>query len=90
MKLFLGYSRSKIVTVIFLLNMVFIYGVRTQITITSPEDFFGFQMGSDRKLARWDNIVEYFYQLEQNTRDRACLIYITNIVDMTTTGTEIF
>jgi len=32
-----------------------------------PEDFFGFQMGTDRKLARWDKIVEYFYQLEQES-----------------------
>lgn len=32
--------------------------------ITSPEDFFGFQMGADRKLARWDKIVDYFDLLE--------------------------
>lgn len=32
--------------------------------ITSPEDFFGFQMGADRKLARWDKIVEYFNLVE--------------------------
>lgn len=32
--------------------------------ITSPEEFFGFRMGSDRKIARWDKIVEYFQQLE--------------------------
>ena len=28
--------------------------------ITSPEAFFGFQMGADRKLARWDKLVEYY------------------------------
>ena len=28
--------------------------------IASPEDFFGFQLGADRKIARWDAIVEYF------------------------------
>ena len=28
--------------------------------ITSPETFFGFQMGADRKLARWDKLVEYY------------------------------
>ena len=28
--------------------------------ITSPEEFFGFQMGSDRKIARWDKIIDYF------------------------------
>jgi len=29
-------------------------------TIPSPEEFFGFQMGADRKLARWDKLVEYY------------------------------
>ncbi len=32
--------------------------------ITSPKEFFGFQMGADRKLARWDKIVEYFNLVE--------------------------
>ena len=32
--------------------------------ITSPQEFFGFQMGSDRKIARWDKIVDYFKKLE--------------------------
>ena len=31
---------------------------------SSPGDFFGFQMGSDRKIARWDQIVQYFTLLE--------------------------
>jgi hypothetical protein len=33
--------------------------------VTSPEKFFGFRLGSDRKLARWDRIVEYFQLLER-------------------------
>jgi hypothetical protein len=32
--------------------------------VTSPEEFFGFQMGSDRHIARWDRIVAYFSELE--------------------------
>ena len=32
--------------------------------ITTPEEFFGFQMGADKKMARWDKIVEYFELLE--------------------------
>ena len=32
--------------------------------ITSPHEFFGFQMGTDRKMARWDKIVDYFWQLD--------------------------
>ncbi len=31
-----------------------------QSTIPTPEDFFGFAMGTDEKLARWDRILEYF------------------------------
>ncbi|MBM3746630.1 MAG: peptidase M14 family protein [Acidobacteria bacterium] len=38
-------------------------GARGQ--ITAPEKFFGFQLGSDRKIARWDKIVEYFQLLEK-------------------------
>jgi hypothetical protein len=37
--------------------------------VTSPEEFFGFRLGSDRKIARWDKIVEYYKLLEQESRD---------------------
>lgn len=33
--------------------------------IPSPESFFGFPLGSDRKIARWDKIVEYYHQLDE-------------------------
>ncbi len=32
--------------------------------VTPPEEFFGFRLGSDRKIARWDRIVAYFRLLE--------------------------
>jgi hypothetical protein len=32
-------------------------------TIPTPEQFFGFKMGTDSKLARWDKIVEYMRQI---------------------------
>ena len=35
-----------------------------QEVVTSPEKFFGFELGSDRKIARWDKIVDYFKLLE--------------------------
>ncbi len=35
--------------------------------VTPPEKFFGFQLGSDRKMARWDKIVEYFKVLEKDS-----------------------
>ncbi len=35
--------------------------------IPSPEEFFGFQMGADRKLARWDELVEYYEMLGERS-----------------------
>lgn len=35
--------------------------------VTSPEKYFGFQMGADRKIARWDKIVDYFNLLEKES-----------------------
>ncbi len=37
--------------------------------IPSPEEFFGFQMGADRKLAHWDDLLEY-YDLVGEASDR--------------------
>jgi hypothetical protein len=56
---------------IFVVALV-ILGFVTQITeaqkkVTSPEEFFGFQLGSDRKMARWDKIVHYFEVLERES-----------------------
>jgi hypothetical protein len=36
-------------------------------TVTSPEKFFGFQLGADFKMARWDKIVEYYSVLEKQS-----------------------
>jgi len=36
-------------------------------SITTPEKFFGFQMGADGKMARWDKITEYFHVLEKES-----------------------
>lgn len=35
--------------------------------VTPPEKFFGFVLGSDQKIARWDKIVEYFKLLEKQS-----------------------
>jgi hypothetical protein len=35
--------------------------------VTSPEEFFGFQMGADRVIARWDKMVEYYKLLESSS-----------------------
>jgi len=36
--------------------------------VSSPEDFFGHEMGADRKLVRWERIVEYFWHLDESPR----------------------
>ena len=33
------------------------------VNVTSPEQFFGFRLGDDRKIARWDRMVAYYEQL---------------------------
>ena len=33
-------------------------------TVPTPEQFFGFRMGADRTMARWDRMVEYYRALE--------------------------
>ena len=42
-------------------------GISSAQRIPSPEQFFGFKMGSDYKLARWDKIVEYLNLLDKNS-----------------------
>jgi hypothetical protein len=42
--------------------------------ITTPEKFFGFQLGADRKMARWDKIVEYFQLMEKQSGGRLKVI----------------
>jgi hypothetical protein len=36
-------------------------------TLRSPEQFFGFQMGADRKLADWDKLHEYYQSLAKSS-----------------------
>ncbi|RPJ84178.1 MAG: peptidase M14 family protein, partial [Acidobacteria bacterium] len=39
--------------------------VQAQPRITSPSDFFGFRLGSDRRMARWDKLADYYRLLEK-------------------------
>ncbi|MBN1222612.1 MAG: peptidase M14 family protein [Candidatus Aminicenantes bacterium] len=39
----------------------------TQEKVPSPEEFFGFRMGSDRNIARWDKIVDYYNLLAEKS-----------------------
>ncbi|HKD92540.1 MAG TPA: M14 metallopeptidase family protein, partial [Terriglobales bacterium] len=51
------------------LLLPFVLGIPSPAQIQSPEQFFGFRIGTDKKLARWDKIVEYL-QLVANSSDR--------------------
>lgn len=44
-----------------------------QAALPSPEKFFGFQMGADRKLANWDKLHEY-YQLLAKSSNKVRLV----------------
>ena len=37
--------------------------------VERPESFFGFRLGDDCKMARWDRISEYFYLLNQQSEN---------------------
>jgi hypothetical protein len=41
-----------------------------QSAVTPPDKFFGFRLGSDRQMARWDKIVDYFAVLEKESGGR--------------------
>ena len=47
--------------------------------IPSPEDFFGFSMGTSEKLARWERIVEYFELIDANSER----VQVTRVGDTT-------
>lgn len=55
----------KYVSLVLLLFGFLCLSMQARASIPSPEDFFGFKMGTARHIARWDNIVEYFYVLEK-------------------------
>jgi zinc carboxypeptidase len=46
-----------------ILTALLLSSAGAQGTIQTPEQFFGFRMGTDNKLARWDKIVDYFKQV---------------------------
>ena len=66
-------QNEKFFRILQIIALVFVVlGCLTQIAeaqekVTSPEEFFGFKLGSDRKMARWDRIVDYFELLEKES-----------------------
>jgi hypothetical protein len=52
------------------LALLLCVGVAAAQEITTPEKFFGFQLGADKKIARWNKIVEYYAVLEKQSGGR--------------------
>ena len=50
-----------------LLSALTLSAARAQQPVTTPEAFFGFQLGADRKMARWDKIVDYYNTIEKQS-----------------------
>ena len=57
----------KISHCLWLFVLLSLCGSTTAQEITTPEEFFGFQLGADGELARWDRIVEYFEYLDEQS-----------------------
>ena len=43
------------------------FATRAAAQIPAPEEFFGHRMGADRKLAKWDRLVEYYELIGQES-----------------------
>ncbi len=66
------YKIKSLYTIKVIALMFIVLGSMTQIAaaqknVTTPEEFFGFRLGSDRKIARWDKIIDYFNLLEKQS-----------------------
>jgi hypothetical protein len=59
-------SLARGLCVVAALTLLEVAGAQTS-AVTPPEKFFGFQLGSDRKIARWERIVEYYRLLERES-----------------------
>ena len=44
--------------------------IQAELAPTSPEAFFGYRLGADGRIARWDRIVSYFELLERQSEGR--------------------
>jgi hypothetical protein len=57
-----------------LLSFLILLGALHAQEITAPDKFFGFQLGADKHMARWDKIVEYYGLLEKQSGGRMKVI----------------
>lgn len=57
-----------------ILSAVLVLGAAMAQEVTTPEKYFGFQLGADKKMARWDKIVDYYAVLEKQSGGRMKVI----------------
>src|SRR5260370_6711323 len=50
-----------------LISALFLIALSANAAVQSPEQYFGFRIGSDRKLVRWDKIVDYMQAVANGT-----------------------
>ena len=50
-----------------LIAALFLIALSATAAVQSPEQYFGFRIGSDKKLVRWDKIVEYMQAVANGT-----------------------
>ena len=50
-----------------LISALFLCAVGLSAAVQTPEQYFGFRIGSDKKLVRWDKIVEYMQDVANGT-----------------------
>src|SRR5947209_3921043 len=50
-----------------LLSAFFLFALSATAVVKTPEEYFGFRIGSDKKLVRWDKIVEYMQAVANGT-----------------------
>ena len=58
---------KKVKKSVYLLAVICLFTFSAFAAVKSPAEFFGFEIGSDGNLARWDKIVEYFQHLDQES-----------------------
>ena len=77
--------RSKTLSFVLTLSAAFLIVAAplTGQSIPTPEEHFGFPMGADKQLARWDGILEYFTRVA-NASDRV----VVDTAGVTTNGEE--
>jgi hypothetical protein len=49
------------------LTLALVLGGTLTAAVQAPEQYFGFRIGTDKKLARWDKIVEYMRHVSENS-----------------------